>query len=181
MTILKIAQLGHPVLRQIASPVSRSSIMAHPFQSLIDDLVDTMRDYDGVGIAAIQVLRPERVFVIEVRGPTRYRAVEPFSMLVVINPVLEPLDDVHISGWEGCLSVGNLRGIVPRHRSVLVRGMDRAAEPVEIELGGFPAVVAQHEVDHLNGAVFLDRVEDTRSLAFFSEYERYHLESAPGP
>lgn len=184
MAILRVSQLGHPVLRAEATPVPASEIGTPELDALIGDLIDTMRDYSGVGIAAPQVRVSKRLFVIEVRNADRYRNAELFPLTVVINPTLsfptgEPRHD-----WEGCLSVEGLRGLVPRFTQVHLEGVDRAGAPLSLDLEGFPAIVAQHETDHLNGIVYLDRMQGLASLSFLDELNRYqqaapHEESGP--
>lgn len=179
MTVLEIAQIGNPVIRAMAEPVDESEMGLPLFQTLIDDMVDTMRDAGGVGIAAPQVGVSKRLFVIEVRNPDRYRNAEPYPLTVVINPSLTYLSspDEPLQSWEGCLSVEGLRGRLPRYGSVRLEGVDRHGERVLLELDGFPAVVAQHETDHLNGKVYLDRMPDMLTLCFESEYRKFQADA----
>lgn len=180
MAIRRVAQLGNPVVRQKAAAVDLQDLHTREFQTLIDDLIDTMRDYDGVGIAAPQVHVPVRVFAIEVRPDSRrYREVEPFDLVVAINPQVAFSTDEKQIGWEGCLSVEGLRGLVTRHHQVNLRAYDRSGEVFSVELVGFPATIAQHESDHLDGLVYLDRMDGLKSLAFLREFERHHLREDP--
>ncbi len=164
--ILKVARLGHPVLRKKSQPVKPSEI-AHPrFQSFLDDLAETMREYRGVGIAAPQVHVPRRVFLIECVRPKRYPVRERISLYIVINPRLEILDRRQVGLWEGCLSIPEMRGWTPRYRKVRVRGFDRKAQPLTVTAEGFHARILQHEFDHLEGRVYLDRMDDMKSLTY---------------
>lgn len=180
MAILRVAQLGHPVLRAEAEPVAPEEIGSARLNWLIDDMIDTMRDYAGVGIAAPQVMVSKRLFVIEVRGTDRYGNAELFPLTVVINPTLTYTTDQQQSDLEGCLSVEGLRGIVPRYTQVRLEGLDPQGRELALDLEGFPAVVAQHEMDHLNGNVYLDRMPDMKSLMFLDEMYRYRR-TAPAP
>lgn len=172
MTVRRITEIGNPVLRMTSMPVSEDDFGSDPLMGFVQDLVDTMRDYDGVGIAAPQVGVPARIFAIEVRAPDAARDAEPFPLTVVLNPSLELLEERVHPGWEGCLSVEGLRGVVPRARHARVTGRSVSGARVELELSGFPAVVAQHENDHLDGLVYLDRMPDLSSLATVRELAR---------
>ena len=131
MAIRKIAQIGHPVLRQLAREVTREELAAPPMQGFIDDLVETMRDADGAGLAAIQVYEPVRICAIEVRNNPRYPYKPPIPLTVLVNPILTPVDDEQFDNYEGCLSVPNLRGMVPRFTRVRVRAWDRHGQPID--------------------------------------------------
>jgi peptide deformylase len=172
MSILKVARIGHPVVRTAAHELSRSAIRSSDVQRLIDDMVETMHEYDGVGVAAPQVHVPLRLAVIEVPGSDeRSRAEVPLTVLV--NPVITPLGDEMVDGWEGCLSVPDLRGTVPRHRRLRLSALDRHGKPYTLEAEDFFARVIQHECDHLDGSVYLDRMRGMRSLSFLGEFERF--------
>ncbi|HUJ79098.1 MAG TPA: peptide deformylase [Nitrospiria bacterium] len=180
MAILKVARLGHPVLRQAAKPVPPGDIGSSAIQRLIDDMIETMHEYDGVGIAAPQVHQSLRLAVIEVAHNPRYPQAPETPLTVLINPEITACSDAQPGagarlGWEGCLSVDGLRGQVPRAERLSARWLDRAGRPVQAEAQGFFAVVIQHEVDHLNGKVFLDRMADLTTLTHLKEYERYWL------
>lgn len=164
MAILKIARAGHPVLRKVALPILPADIQSPDVQGLIDDMLATVEDIDGAGLAAPQVHVPLRMVVLQVRRSE--------GMLVWINPVVEALTDQHIVTWEGCLSAPGLRGAVARPARVRVRGLNHAGEPFERELEGYPAVVAQHECDHLDGVLYIDKVLP-QTLSFLEEYRRY--------
>jgi peptide deformylase len=177
MAIRKIAQLGEPILRRPATPVPRDAIRSERIQLLIDDLIETMRDADGAGIAAPQVYEPLRLCVIEVNANPRYPAFPPIPLLVLVNPIVEAVSsgtsaDDSIVMYEGCLSVSGVRGQVRRPRHVRVQALDRAGEPIAFEWEGVPAAVVQHETDHLNGTLFVDRA-DPKTLTFLREYDRH--------
>jgi peptide deformylase len=170
--ILKVARIGHPVLRALARAVPPADIASRDFQRLLDDMVETMHEYDGVGVAGPQVHVPLRVAVIEVPASDE-RAREAVPLTFLINPVLTPLGEEKEEAWEGCLSVPDLRGVVPRWRRVRLEALDRHAQPCVVEAEGFFARVIQHECDHLEGSVYLDRMEGLRTLSFLREFERY--------
>jgi peptide deformylase len=180
MSLLKIARLGHPVIRQGAAPVTREELLSDSVQRLIDDMVETMRDAEGVGIAAPQVHAPMRIAAIEVTSDNaRYPAQSEVPLLILVNPEILTHTDATEDGWEGCLSVPDLRGQVPRWSALTVSAWDRAGNPLTIEAKGFFARVVQHEVDHLNGHVYLDRVKDTSTLTHLREYQRYWVQPQP--
>jgi peptide deformylase len=175
MAIRKIAQIGHPVLRQRAREVSREELASPATQQFIDDLIETMRDANGAGLAAIQVYEPIRICAIEVRDNPRYPYKPPIPLTVLVNPVLTPLDDERFANYEGCLSVPNLRGVVERAVHVRVTAWDRHGQPIDEVVHGLKAATYQHEVDHLDATLFVDRVTDPSTLATWTEFERYHL------
>lgn len=173
MAILKVAQLGHPVLRHPAAPVPKELIGGPELEQLIEDMIDTVREYDGVGLAAPQVHASVQLVVIECRGDKPGR--EAIPLTVLLNPRFVETSKEVASDWEGCLSVGDLRGLVPRSLRVVVEALDRAGETVTLKAEGLFARVLQHEIDHLHGVIFLDRMEDLRPLAFAREFSRYWL------
>jgi peptide deformylase len=175
MAIRKIATLGHPVLREVARKLTREELAAPAMQTFIDDLVETMHDANGAGLAANQVYEPVRICAIEVRNNPRYPYKPNFPLTILVNPEVVPTTDDTFLNYEGCLSVPNLRGEVRRFTGVKVRAWDRHGKDVELEIKGLTAGTFQHEVDHLDGKVFLDRVEDTRTLATWADFERYHM------
>ena len=175
MAILKVARLGHPVLRQVAKPVPRDEIGSPEIQRLVDDMVETMREYDGAGLAANQVHTLRQIAVIEVLANPRYPDAPQIPLTVVINPVVTPIGEEMEDGWEGCLSVPDLRGVVPRYGSVRLEGYDRDARAVSLIAKDFFARVIQHESDHLNGVVYLDRMRDLSTLAHIAEWNRHWL------
>jgi len=174
MAIRKIAQIGHPVLRQRAREVTREELAAPAMQQFIDDLVETMRDADGAGLAAIQVYEPVRICAIEVRNNPRYPYKPQIPLTILVNPVLVPVGDEQFDNYEGCLSVPNLRGMVKRHVHLQVRAWDRQGNPVEEVVHGLKAGTYQHEVDHLDGKIFVDRVTDPATFTTWTEFERHH-------
>ncbi len=163
--------MGHPVLRAKARALARAEIQSAPVQRLIDDLIHTMREYRGVGLAATQVHEPLRLFVALLDGTQEDESAgEPTA---VINPEIALVGDDIAEDWEGCLSVPNMRGRVPRAREIRLRAYDRHGERVEIHAHDFPARVIQHETDHLDGVLFLDRMKSFETLTFLDEYSRY--------
>ena len=176
MAILKIATIGHPVLREVARPLERAELDEPNTQRFIDDLVETMFDASGAGLAANQVHAPIRICAICVKDNPRYPYKPNYPLTVLVNPVLTPISDETFLNYEGCLSVPNLRGEVRRVVAVRVRAWDRHGGDLDFEVKGLTAGTFQHEVDHLDGKIFIDRVEDTRSLATWADFERYHKE-----
>ena len=175
MAILKVARLGHPVLRQVAKPVPRDEIGSPEIQRLVDDMVETMREYDGAGLAANQVHTLRQIAVIEVLANPRYPDAPHIPLTVVINPVVTPLGEETEDGWEGCLSVPDMRGIVPRYRAVGLECYDRDGQKVSLIAKDFFARVIQHEHDHLNGIVYLDRMRDLSTLSHLAEWNKHWL------
>jgi peptide deformylase len=174
VTVREIATIGHPVVRERARELTRDELRSPQMQRLVDDLIDTMRDARGAGLAANQVHEPVRIAVVEVDHNPRYPYKPPIPLTVVVNPVIEPLDDEMVEINEGCLSVPDLRGTVARHVNVRVRYLDRAGVEHDEVKRGLTAGTFQHEVDHLDGVVFLDRVSDTRTLTTWEQFERHH-------
>jgi peptide deformylase len=175
MAILKIARLGHPVLRQKALPVAIGEIGSPETQRLIDDMVETMREYNGAGLAAPQVHVPKQICVIEVKENPRYPDAPSIPLTVLINPVLTPMTEEMEDGWEGCLSVPDMRGMVPRYTSVRLDAFDREGRRIEGEAKEFFARVIQHETDHLHGLVYLDRMRDLSTLTHLAEWSKHWL------
>jgi peptide deformylase len=175
MAILKVARLGHPVLRQIARPVPAEKIRSAEVQGFIDDMIETMREYNGAGLAGNQVHTPLQIAIIEVAGNPRYPDAPQIPLTVVVNPVVTPLTEEMEEGWEGCLSVPDMRGRVPRYTAVRLDCLDRDGARVELVAKDFFARVIQHETDHLDGIVYLDRMRDLSSLSFLAEWQRHTL------
>jgi peptide deformylase len=170
MSILKVARMGHPVLRERARPLSKSDLRDQLMQKFIDDMIDTMHEYHGVGLAAPQVHEGLRLFVAlldDEPGPKS-------EATVIVNPEIVPAGADKEEGWEGCLSIPDIRGMVPRFTAITVAALDRTGKPVELQLQNFPARVVQHETDHLDGVLFFDRMTSMQSLTFLDEYTRYH-------
>ena len=175
MAILKVARLGHPVLRKVAAPVEPSEIRSAETQRLIDDMVETMREYNGAGLAATQVHVLKQICVIEVQGNPRYPDAPAIPLTVLINPVVTPLTEEMENGWEGCLSVPDMRGVVSRVTAVRLECYDRNGERVDVVAKDFFARVIQHETDHLNGIVYVDRMRDLSTLSHIAEWQKYWL------
>ena len=175
MAILKVARLGHPVLREIAQPVPLERIRLAEVQRFIDDMVETMREYNGAGLAANQVHTPLQIAIIEVTSNPRYPDAPQIPLTVLVNPIVTPITEEMEEGWEGCLSVPDMRGRVPRHSAVRLECYDREGKPVDLVAKDFFARVIQHETDHLNGIVYVDRMRDLSSLSFLAEWQRYAL------
>lgn len=173
MSILKVARLGHPILRTPARLLERSEIRRPAIQKLIDDMIDTMHEYRGVGLAAPQVHEGLRVFVAAISPDDEEPLPADADPLVVINPVVTPVGTDTLEDWEGCLSVPDLRGRVPRARAITVIALDRSGARLEMSTHDFPARVIQHETDHLDGVLFLDRMKRFDTLTFLDEYARY--------
>lgn len=172
MAIRKVARLGHPVLRQVAQPIPVAEIKSDAVQRLVRDLGETMVEYDGVGLAAPQIFEPWRVFIMYV-PPDPESGFPGIPLTAWINPRLTVVDGSTSQGWEGCLSIPDLRGTVERPLAVELAGYGPDGVERVVRYEGFPAVVAQHEFDHLDGVVFLDRMKDMSTLTFVREYERY--------
>jgi len=167
MAILKVARLGHPVLRQRASDVEVADIRAGKFKDLINDMVETMHAYEGVGLAGPQVHLPLRVFVFEVQERVaKKRGVPKLGVGVFFNATYEILGDDRITDWEGCLSVPFLGGEVARAKKIRIRGFDHEGDEADLEVNGFTARIFQHEVDHTDGHVYLDRMPDLTTLGY---------------
>jgi len=183
MSILKIARMGHPVLRVKARAIERADIRGAALQKLIDDMIETMIEYRGVGLAAPQVHEGVRLFVAtldadededetgdENRGDGE---AEPGGPVVVSNPELIPVGSEVFEDWEGCLRIPDIRGRVPRAREVIMRAFDRHGERIELSAHDYPARVIQHETDHLDVILYVDRMRSFESLTFLEEYSKY--------
>jgi peptide deformylase len=175
MAILKVARLGHPVLRMKATPVDPDKIKTPAVQRFIDDMIDTMHEYDGAGLAANQVHTAAQIAVIEVASNPRYPDAPSIPLTVVINPVVTPLTEEMEDGWEGCLSVPDMRGRVPRYTEVRLQCLDREGKKVDVVAKEFFARVVQHETDHLNGIVYVDRMRDLTTLSHIAEWNKHWL------
>ena len=170
MSILKVAKMGHPVLRDKARAVDKTELKSPTLQHFIDSMIDTMHEYTGVGLAAPQVHESLRVFVamVDSAGDGDGEAV------VFVNPEITIKGDLTVEGWEGCLSIPDIRGRVPRAQHIVVAALDRHGKRFELELKDFPARVVQHENDHLDGVLFFDRMTTFESLTYLDEFSRYH-------
>jgi len=177
MSILKIARMGHPVLRAKSRPLHPSEIRTAKIQQLIDDMFETMKEYQGVGLAAPQVHEGLRIFVAGF--PPRQdddeddEREDEVPLMALINPEIDMASRDTVEDWEGCLSIPDIRGRVPRARNIVVRAFDRSGKKIEMPASGFAARVIQHETDHLDGVLFFDRMKNFQSLTFLEEFGRY--------
>jgi len=162
--------MGHPVLRERARPLEKSDLRSPLVQTLIDDMIETMHEYTGVGLAAPQVHAGLRLFVALLEEDPDSKT----TATVVINPEIVPNSAARQEGWEGCLSIPDIRGMVPRFTDITVKALDRSGRPFDLRLTKFAARVAQHETDHLDGTLFFDRMTSLTSLTFLDEYSRFH-------
>jgi peptide deformylase len=178
MAIRTIIRMGHPTLRTPARPVTRNELESGMLEPLVADMIETLHDAGGIGLAAPQIDVSLRLAIIEIPGgPTRYGEVPALPLTVFVNPTIEVIDPATAGYWEGCLSVPGLRGFVERPQHVRVTARDLANQPFELELRGFFATVVQHEFDHLDATLYIDRITDRTKLVFEEEFERY-LQSA---
>lgn len=164
--VYQVVRLGHPALRQKSAPVDLARVKDAKFQKLVDDMIATMRKYDGVGIAAPQIGVPLAIFCVEYKSNRRYPDMPNIPVYTVVNPRLTVTDAAEIRMMEGCLSIPDLRGDTPRAKSVRVEGFDRHGAPLAVDATGFHARILQHEYDHLQGKVYLDRVTDKKTLCY---------------
>jgi peptide deformylase len=164
MALREVLRMGHPLLRQVCTPVSRFD--TPELHALVADMDDTMRAMNGAGLAAPQIGVGLRVVIFEVEANPRYPHVQPVPYTVLVNPILTPHGEEMDEGWEGCLSVPGLRGLVPRYRRLRYRGQDAHGDPIDRTVEGFHARVVQHEVDHLDGILYPQRVQDLRNFGF---------------
>ena len=173
MSLLKVARMGHPVLRARAREIERAELKHASIQKLVDDMIDTMHEYHGVGLAGPQVHEGLRIFVAAI-APHEEEPLSPVDEpMVFINPVVTPIGSDIVEDWEGCLSIPDVRGRVPRARAIRVTAIDRDGGRIDITSSDFPARVIQHETDHLDGVLFLDRMRSFQTLTFLDEYARY--------
>ncbi|HEU4411029.1 MAG TPA: peptide deformylase [Polyangiaceae bacterium] len=177
MALRKIATIGHPVLREKARQVGRDELESAAMQAFIDDLIETMRDANGAGLAATQIYEPVRVCAIEVNNNPRYPYKPNIPLTVLVNPVLTPVGDETFDNYEGCLSVPNLRGLVKRRAEVRVQAWDRRGRELDFVARGLSAGTYQHEVDHLDGVIFVDRVGDPKTLTTWADFDRFHRDA----
>jgi peptide deformylase len=214
MSILKVARLGHPVLRERARKVDRNEITTPAFQKLIDDMLETLDEYDGIGLAAPQVHESVRLVLVGIhesrkdadqehgearRGTEEHEEAQDedleraghsddddvedekmLSVYALIDPEITPIGREKEEDWEGCLSLPGLRGRVKRPNEVKLVALDREANRIEMHLHGYPARVLQHEADHLDGVLFIDRMDSFETLTFLEEYAKYWAKTADG-
>jgi peptide deformylase len=167
MAVRRILRLGDPRLREVAAPVTEFG--TPELHALVQDLIDTMHAADGAGLAAVQIGVPRRVVVFGVEHNPRYPDADPVPFTVLVNPEITPLGNDRETGWEGCLSVPGLRGLVPRYTRIRYRGCDALGQPIDRTVADFHARVVQHECDHLDGVLYPERIEDMRSFGFVEE------------
>jgi peptide deformylase len=174
MSILKVARMGHPVLRSRARALERAEIKTASIQKLIDDMIETMEEYQGIGLAGPQVHEPLRLFIAGLQEDARSDDDDPAIVPVaIVNPEIVPIGSDMATDWEGCLSIPDIRGKVPRAREIQVRAYDRRGRRIDIRAKGFTARVIQHESDHLDGVLFFDRMKSFETLTFLEEFGRY--------
>lgn len=172
MAILKIARLGNPILRNVAKPLSPKDLSTSEVQRLIRDMVETMRENEGVGLAATQVHEALQIMVIEELRENNQKG-KPTPLTVLVNPVLTTGSERMIEDWEGCLSIPDMRGLVPRYQEIKVQALDPTGKTLSFHAQDFFARVIQHEQDHLLGKVFLERMRNLESLSYLKEYTKY--------
>ena len=172
----RVVRLGHPALRSPCEPVDPANLQTPEIAGLIADLLAAMRSAGGLGLAAPQLALPHQLFVYGVAG----EGPDP-PPRSLINPMVEPEAGELVYDWEGCLSVPGLRGLVPRHPRIRVRGLDAGGRPLDFVAEGHEARIIQHEYDHLNGVLFLDRMRDLKSLAFEEEWGEFLAGSEDDP
>ena len=175
MAILKIAKLGNPVLRQIAKPVDLNELSdpEGELQAFIDDMIETMYLEGGVALAAPQVNQSIQIVVLEYAENKRYPGEISIPLTVLVNPVLSDYSQEKKDGWESCLSLVDFRGLVPRSTTITLNAYDRNGRKIQKTVSGFEAVVLQHEIDHLQGLVFLDRMKDFTKLSYQEEFDKF--------
>ena len=173
MSLLKVARMGHPVLRTRAREIERAELKQPSIQKLIDDMIDTMHEYNGVCLAAPQIHEGVRIFVAAINPADEEPLPTDVEPLVFINPVIAPIGNDVREDWEGCLSIPDIRGRVPRAHAIKVNATDRSGATFEFTSQDFPARVIQHENDHLDGILFFDRMTSLASMTFLAEYARY--------
>ena len=177
MALLKIAKLGNPVLRQVAKPVQLNELVNpdSDLQLFINDMIETMHHEGGVGLAAPQVNRSIQIVVLEYAENERYPNEINIPLTVLVNPVLSEYSKETQDGWESCLSLVDFRGLVTRSTKIMLDAYDRQGKKIHKMVSGFEAVVLQHEIDHLKGFVFLDRMKDLKQLSYLEEFEKFWL------
>ncbi len=173
MSILKVAQMGNPILRARARALERADLKTAVVQKLIDDMIETMEEYHGIGLAAPQVHEGLRIFIAGLQDETRSEDESAIVPVPLINPEVIPTGNEMATDWEGCLSIPDIRGQVPRYKRVRVRALDREGTRVELQLADLSARVVQHENDHLDGILFFDRMKGFETLTFLDEYSKY--------
>ncbi len=183
MAVLKITKLGNPILREVSKPVNLELLSDQDgeLQTFIDDMIDTMHEEGGVGLAAPQVGRSLKILVMECLESERFPDRDSIPLEVIINPEITYMSEEKVSGWESCLSLIDFSGWVPRSKRVIVEGYNREGDPIKIDTDDFSAIVLQHEIDHLNGIVFIDRMPDLKKLAYQEEFKTFWLDKKTTP
>ena len=167
MAVREIIRMGHPTLRQVARPIGLEELSRPGFRELVQDMVETLHQAGGIGLAAPQVNESIRLAIIDMPGgPSRYGEIPALPLTVFVNPEIELLEGDSTGYWEGCLSVPGLRGFVERPQHLIVHALDLGGQRFALEMRGFPATVVQHEFDHLDGILYVDRLTDSRLLVF---------------
>jgi len=179
MAVREIIRMGHPTLRRPSRPLSDAEVTSRATAALVQDMIETLHEAGGIGLAAPQVDEPVRLAIIEIpASPRRYGDIPAMPLTVFANPEIEIIDGRRAGYWEGCLSVPGLRGFVERPQHIRVRARDLDNQPLELELQGFLATVFQHEFDHLDGRLYIDRMDDLGKLMFEEEFLRFQEEPA---
>ncbi len=173
MSILKVARMGNPVLREKARELSSSELQRTAAQKLIDDMIETMSEYRGIGLAAPQVHETVRLIVVGIQHDEDDDDEAKIEIVPIINPVVTPIGSDVVEGWEGCLSIPEVRGKVPRAARIRLQALDRRGKRIDWTMTGYPARVVQHETDHLDGVLFIDRMQSLESLTYLDEYSRF--------
>jgi peptide deformylase len=174
MAVRTVIRMGHPTLRRPARPLTAVELASPGTAKLLDDMIDTLQAYGGIGLAAPQIDEPVRLAIIEIAGgSSRYGEIPPLPLTVFANPTIDVVDPASAGYWEGCLSVPGLRGFVERPQHIRVRYQHLDGSAAELELRGFLATVFQHEFDHLDGRLYIDRITDMSKLMFEAEYLRF--------
>lgn len=179
MAVKKLLRMGHPVLRHVARPLQQEEFKSAEIAELLQDMSDTMKAEGGIGIAAPQIGVSLQLAIIEIPEETRYEGSEPTTRLIIANPILTVLDQDLQGFWEGCLSVPGLRGFVERPKKIRVDYLDRNGLAQSLEVEGFLATVFQHELDHLFGVLYVDRIKDTKLLSYTEEFVHFHQGGEP--
>lgn len=172
----EIIKMGNPILRQGAIPLTKEEILSDETQNLIAEMREVMKEAEGIGLAAPQIGISKHLAIIEIPSESRYEESEATQFIVFINPQIKVLDETKQGFWEGCLSVPGLRGFVERPRKIQIDYLNEKAEEVSIEASDFLATVFQHEIDHLNGILYVDKITDMTKLSFNEEYVKFHID-----
>ena len=172
-----IAQIGHPILRNKTKDIPINEIKSENTQKIIEKMIKTMRKHNGAGLAANQIYEPIRICIIEVLDNPRYKHLNTIPLKVLINPkVIIKKDSATFNSYEGCLSVPNLRGKVKRYNTINVTYYNMDAKKITEDIKGLESIVYQHEIDHLHGFLFTDKVEDNSTLVTYENYQKYYEE-----